>query len=259
MLFAIDIGNTNIFAGLFLGSKKICEFRLHADKNKTADEYFFIFSAVIAEYCFDIRTFKKIAISSVVPQLDETIKNVFRKYLKIEPFFVEYSEKLKLTTSIKIKNPFEVGADRIANAEYAAVMYPDKNVIVVDIGTATTLDVITAAGDYIGGVITAGITLMSNVLFEAAAKLPKIDIKKIPEKVVGNNTEDCIRSGIIFGYASMIEGLINRIISEQKFFNRMIILTGGSSKILSGVYTGCDLIEEDLTLQGIRIIYEKNN
>jgi len=259
MLLAIDIGNTNIVGCIFDKDSIVFKFRAFTDKNKTADEYYALFDSILRGGGIDVSVLKKISISSVVPSIDDLIKTAFLKYYKINPYFIKYSENIKLSVRLKIKNPGEAGADRIANAEYAATKFSGNNVILADLGTATTIDVITKKGDYVGGVIAPGMALSARALFEGAAKLFKVDYSVIPAKTIGTDTDECIRSGIIFGYASMIEGLIRRIISERRFDDQMIIITGGFAETLRRVCPIIDEADMDITLKGIKIIYEKNH
>jgi len=258
MFLAIDIGNTNITCAVFRDNIILEIFRLKTNINLTADEYHILFKNILAAKKIDIEKIKKIGISSVVPLCDNLIFQAFKNYNLCVPKFIEYSPTLKLNVKIKIKEPWLLGADRLVNAEYCAENFPDKDVIVIDFGTATTFDVLTADRDYIGGIIAPGVELSAAALFKSAAKLFTIDYSAPPETIVCDNTTDCIKSGLIYGYISLTEGLLQKIITERKFKEPLIIATGGFGKIITPLTKGINIYDEQITLKGIKLIYEKN-
>ncbi len=236
------------------------EFKIKTSLEKNARDYFELINKNIKE----LSNKKKIencpvSISSVVPAIDGIICEVFEKYFKIKPYFIRYHNNLKLKQRILIRNPEKIGIDRIANAEYCVEHFGDnKNLIIIDSGTATTIDVI-KCGDFIGGVIAPGISAMNKSLIECCAKLYETDLTVIPEKIVGNETSESIQSGIIHGFGSMIEGLLEKIKTEQKFDDCIIICSGGNAEIIKQLVNSVNIIlDEKITYKGIRIIYEKN-
>ncbi|MCL5771609.1 MAG: type III pantothenate kinase [Actinobacteria bacterium] len=260
MLLAIDVGNTHTVIGLFEDDDILATWRLGTPKYRyeTADEIGSILLNFLNNSGYDALSVEEIAISSVVPRMLEEIKKMSMKYFKCEPFIINSSVK----TGLKIiyDYPMEVGSDRIANSIAAKKLYGFP-AIVADFGTATTFDIVSDEGNYIGGVITPGIEISSEALFKYAAKLSKVDLSW-PEKIIGKNTYDGLRSGILFGFLGQVDYIIEKIIEEEKNgkedFNPLIIGTGGLSYLLKNKSKYIKIFDDDLTLKGIKILNDMN-
>jgi type III pantothenate kinase len=253
VLVVIDAGNSNVVIGLYEGDKLLAHWRMMTAGYRTADEMRILFGTLMREGGFDPKTIKGCCISSVVPQLNHALTQVARDGFKVEPIMVEPG----IRTGIKLhnENPKELGADRLVNAVGAAEEYPGEKII-LDFGTATTLDYITAANEYKGGIILAGIQLSANALFENCAKLPRVDAAT-PERVIGRNTVDAISSGLTYGYAEMIDGLVRRMAREMGGEPR-VIATGGLATTIAAVASSINVVDPLLTLKGLKAIYHKN-
>lgn len=252
-LLVLDVGNTNIVMGVFTGEELTGHWRIVTDRDKTEDEYGVLISQLLERSKIDVGAIDSIVISSVVPPLTITFEELARKYFGKDPLTVEPGIK----TGIKVRydNPKEVGADRIANAVGAFGKYGSA-CIVVDFGTATTFDLISSEGDYMGGVIAPGINISAEALFKQTSKLPRVDIGK-PQSIVGKNTVESIKSGIFYGYVSLIDGIVERI--KREYPERLVVIaTGGIAKTIAPESEAIDLVDENLTLDGLRIIYVKN-
>lgn len=255
MMLCLDVGNTQIFGGIFKDEKLIHNFRLTTSESKTSDEIGLFLKSVLVENGFDPQTIHQVGICSVVPSQDYSLRNAILKYFKMTPFLLDTGVK----TGIKVKlgNPKEVGSDRIANAIAACDLFPDKNLVIIDFGTATTVDVVTKDKDYLGGAILAGVKINAEALEQRTAKLPSVKITK-PGSAVGKNTVECIQSGLYFGTLGAIREIVRR--TQQEAFgdqNALVIATGGLAQLFSGE----DIFHievPDLVLQGIRISYQKN-
>ncbi|UOD34620.1 type III pantothenate kinase [Deferribacteraceae bacterium V6Fe1] len=255
MIFAVDIGNTNIVIGVFKDEELVANFRLATDVLRTTDEYAATVLLLLNGQGIDSKKIDSVVISSVVPQLIYTFSKLTRKYFNLEPLVVGPGVKTGL--KIKLENPKEVGADRVVNAVAAIEQYGTP-VIVVDFGTATTFDVVNDRSEYLGGIIYPGIKLSASILRSKTAKLPEVEIEKC-SRVVGNNTINSIKSGIYFGYLSVVDGIIERIIDEQfKGKHVNIVATGGLGSIFIDDSKYLKIYEPNLTLNGLRLIYEKN-
>jgi type III pantothenate kinase len=252
-LLVLDIGNTNIVMGVFTGEELTAHWRVVTDRDKTEDEYGVLISQLLARSGIDVSEIDSIVISSVVPPLTITFEELARKYFEKDPLTVEPG--IKTGIRIRYDNPKEVGADRIANAVGAFGKYGSA-CIVVDFGTATTFDLISSEGDYMGGVIAPGINISAEALFKQTSKLPRVDISR-PMSIVGKNTVESIKSGIFYGYVSLIDGIVERIKREYSE-DLFVIATGGTAKIIAPESEAIDLVDENLTLDGLRIIYVKN-
>ncbi|MBZ4644117.1 MAG: type pantothenate kinase [Deferribacteres bacterium] len=255
MIFAVDIGNTNIVVGVFKGKELVCNFRLATDTLKTTDEYAATALLLLNGQGINVKEIDSVVISSVVPQLIYTFSKMSKKYFNLEPLVIGPGVKTGL--KIKLENPKEVGADRVVNAVAAIEKYGTP-VIVVDFGTATTFDVVNEHSEYLGGVIYPGIKLSASILRSKTAKLPEVEIEKC-HKVVGNNTINSIKSGIYFGYLAVVDGIVERILDEQFKGKKVnVIATGGLGSIFIGDSKYLKGYEPNLTLNGLRLIYEKN-
>jgi type III pantothenate kinase len=256
MILAVDIGNTNIVLGIFEGDKIKCSFRLHTDTQRTTDEYASTIMLLLKNRGVEITDIKGVIISSVVPQLIYSFTKLATKYMNIEQPMV-IAPGVKTGMPIRYENPKEVGAERIVNSVAGREKF-GAPVIVVDFGTATTFDVVNAKGEYIGGVICPGVKLSAGILHSKTAKLPEIEIEKV-ERVVGKNTIHSLQSGIYYGYLSMLDGLLERIMTEE--FGRCdiaVVATGGLGSVFARDSKYIGHYDPDLTLTGLRLIYEKN-
>lgn len=249
MMLCIDVGNSHIYGGVFSGDDIRLRFR-HTSKVSTSDELGIFLKSVLRENNCLPEAIKKIAICSVVPQLDYSLRAACIKYFSIDPFFLQAGVKTGL--NIKYRNPVEVGADRIANAIAAVHAFPGKNTIVIDYGTATTLCVITSQKAYLGGAILPGVRLSVDALSNNTAKLPTVEILK-PDFVVGRSTPESMQSGIFFGALGACRELITRIKEESFAKQEVIVLaTGGFASFFDnqGIY---DFLMPDLVLQGVML------
>jgi len=254
MLLACDVGNTNIVFGIFKNDQLTFQFRISTRISRSSDEYGVIILALLKEFNVSREDITDVIIASVVPPLSFHLENSFRKYFKIEPISVNSDFNLGIIN--KYDNPKQVGLDRLVNSVAGFTKYKQA-LIIIDLGTATTFDVISSKGEYLGGVIIPGIVISKEALADNASKLPKVEIQ-IPDNVVGRNTDNSIQSGLTYGYASMIDGLIDKISKEYKDENFKIIATGGLSTVISNVSENIDELDKDLTLLGLNIIYKKN-
>jgi type III pantothenate kinase len=254
MLFVIDIGNTQIVAGLIKSDQVIHSWRMRTEKNKTADELGIQFYNFIEHVGVDIKEIEGIAISNVVPPLTIMLTIMSRKYFHKEPFFV--GPGIKTGMPILYDNPKEVGADRIVNAVAGYNKYKTA-LVVIDFGTATTFDCVSKKGEYIGGVIIPGIEISLEALSERTAKLPKIELIK-PGNVIAKNTVSAIQSGIIYGYAGMVDAICEKIKQEMGEKTINYIATGGLAHVIAKESTFIQEVDENLTLKGLKILYELN-
>ena len=253
MLLTIDVGNTNTVLGLFKGEEIAAHFRIMTHPPRTSDEYGVLAVALFREAGFDPGSVEGVAISCVVPPLSAVFEAVARERFGREPLMIEPGVKTGMP--ILYENPHEVGADRIVNGIAAFVRYGGP-AIVIDFGTATTFDTITAKGEYLGGVIAPGLGISADALFERAARLPRVDIKR-PPRVIGRNTVASMQSGIFFGYAGLVEGIVRRIRAELGEASK-VVATGGLALAFEQEFPLVDAFDPHLTLHGLRLVYEKN-
>jgi type III pantothenate kinase len=253
MIVVIDVGNTNIVMGLYEGKKLLHHWRFGTNRSATADEYGILIYHFFKHAGLDIDNIDGVIISSVVPPLNYTLEELCRKYLKKPPLIV--GPGIKTGLNIRYENPREVGADRIVNAVGAIELYGTP-VIVVDFGTATTFDYIDENGDYLGGAIAPGIGISTEALYQRAAKLPRIELVK-PKSVIGRNPVTSMQAGIIFGFAAQVDGIVERI--RREFNNRArVVATGGLAELIAEESETIETVNQELTLLGLRIIYERN-
>lgn len=250
MILCLDIGNTHIFGGVYIDNKLQLQFRYPSSLPTTSDQLGIFFKAVLHENDLDPKQIKQVAICSVVPSLHYSIRSAFLKYFALEPFFLQ----VDTASSLKIgyKNPHEVGADRISNAIAAIHKYPGKDIIVIDLGTATTFDVITREGVYLGGIIMPGIYISMKALYENTAKLSPVNIVK-PEEIIGQTTTANIQSGLYYSHLGALREIIDQInqthFAQEKPF---IIGTGGFAYLFESdnIFT---LTIPELVLDGLHI------
>jgi type III pantothenate kinase len=257
MLLAIDVGNTNTVLGLYKleGAKPelAAHWRVTTHRQQTADEYGVFFINLFQMNGMAPSEVTHIMISSVVPPLDGTLRQVCETYFHLQPFFVEPG--IKTGMPLLVDNPLELGADRLVNAIAAFERYGGP-CIVVDFGTATTFDVISAKGEYLGGSIAPGLGLSAEALFSHAARLSRVDIKR-PAKVVGTNTVTCLQSGLYYGYIGLVDGILERTIAELGTQPR-IIATGGLAQQIAKDSRFITETNDMLTLDGLLILFERN-
>lgn len=256
MILVLDVGNTQIHGGIYVKDKLQFQFRTHTKNGITSDDLGVFLRNVLRENGFFPEKLKKIAICSVVPDLLHSIRSCVTKYFKADVFFLQAGVKTGL--KIKYRNPIEVGADRIANAVAAIHLYPQKNIIVIDFGTATTICAITENKEYLGGLILPGIRISMEVLDSQTARLPKVEIMK-PKELVGKSTTESIQSGLYYGQLLMTKSL-SRNISEQYFENKdpVIITTGGFARLYEEE-DFFDIFIPDLVLKGLYLSLKLNS
>ncbi|MEK6750768.1 MAG: type III pantothenate kinase [Chloroflexota bacterium] len=253
MLLTIDIGNTNLTLGLYEGDKLGAHWRLATDHNRMPDEYGLQFLGLLQNAGKTLNDLEGISLASVVPPLTGRVIHACREYLKQEPLVVDAG--IKTGIKIRYEDPRAVGADRVCDA-VAVMKFYGGPACVVDFGTATTFNAITKDGEYLGGAITAGINLAAEALYTRAAKLPRIDLQ-VPPSVIGRNTVHAMQSGLLFGYVSMVEGMVARFRSELGG-DMKVIATGGLAEVVAKETKVIDIIAPWLTLDGLRLIWELN-
>ncbi len=253
MLLTIDVGNTNLTLGLYEQGQLGAHWRLATDHARMPDEYGLQFLGLLAHAGCTPQQLEGICLASVVPPLTSRVRLACQQYLGLDPLVVDAGVR----TGIRIRydNPRAVGADRVADAVAVHRLYGGP-ACVIDFGTATTFNAITAEGDYLGGAITAGVNLAAGALFQHAAKLPRIDLRP-PPSVIGRNTEHAMQSGLVFGYVSMVEGMVARFRRELGP-EMTVIATGGLSELIARHTRVIDVIAPWLTLEGLRLIWELN-
>jgi type III pantothenate kinase len=253
MLLVVDIGNTNVCFGLYEGTSLLHNFRISSVRTRTADEYGVMLHQLAQQRQIDVKAIEGAIIASVVPPLTETMAAALRTTFARDPLIV--GPGLKTGMSILYENPKEVGADRIVNAvaAYERIKGP---LICVDFGTATTFDCVSAAGEYMGGVIVPGILVSLDGLLARAAKLTRIEVAE-PPRVLGRNTTHSLQSGMIYGYASLVDGLVEKLNAELAV-ESYVLATGGLATVVAKHARSIREICPDLTLEGLRLIYERN-
>jgi len=257
MLLAIDIGNTNIVLGVFDWQKLTHSWRLTTLRERTSDETGLLVSQLFDRAGISLASVDGVVMGSVVPPLTASVIEMCERYLGVKPLNIEPGVSTGMP--ILYDNPSEVGADRIINSVAAYEAYGRSRqvpLIVVDFGTATTFDAVSAAGEYLGGVICPGIQISADALFQRAARLPRIDVRK-PASVIGKTTVHSMQSGLFFGYVAMVEGLVARMRQElggQAF----CLATGGLATVIAPETPAIEAVNRDLTLTGLRIVWERN-
>lgn len=253
MLFAIDVGNTNITVGLFEGEKLLNTFRMTTGISRTSDEYGMLFGDWLSLKGLKASDINAVIISSVVPNVMHSLKSGIIKYLHVEPIIV--APGVKTGINVLIPNPKALGADRLVDAVAAYELYGGP-LIVVDFGTATTHDLVLEDGSFHSGVTSPGIRLAASALWNGAAKLPEIEIRK-PDTILAKDTVSSMQAGIFYGYIGQTEYIIRKLKEAAQLDNIKVVATGGLGKLISENTDCIDIYDPNLTLQGLRIIYEK--
>lgn len=254
MILVVDVGNTHIVLGVFEGKELLASWRLSTEKERTADELGMLLLSLFSHGKLNAENVGAVIISSVVPPIMYTLEHSIKKYFKIEPIVIGPGTKTGI--NIRCQNPKEVGADKIVNAVAGYEIYGGP-LIIVDMGTATTFCAISAKGEYLGSVICPGIKISAEALYQKASKLPRIDLVK-PECVIGKNTISSMQSGIFYGYVGQIDYLVKRIKNEMQEQTVKVIATGGLARLISEECKSINEVNSTLTLEGLRIVFERN-
>ncbi len=260
MLLVLDVGNTNTVLGVYatteggsVGGELLANWRVASIKTQTVDEYGVLFRNLFAMSGIDASGITGIVISSVVPPMDTTLREVCERYFQMKPLFIEPGVKTGMP--VHYDNPSEVGADRIVNSVSAFEKYGGP-CVVVDFGTATTFDAVSAKGEYLGGVIAPGIGISAEALFVRTARLPRVDIRK-PSRIIGTNTVSSVQSGLYYGYLGLVDGILERLLAELG--DAKVVATGGLASLMGSGSKYITAVDDLLTLEGLRIVWERNS
>ncbi len=254
MLIVMDIGNTNTVIGVYRGEQLLSHWRIRTEKEVTVDELGILLSNLFTSQGLKISAVTDLIISCVVPPMINTLEDFAQRYLQVKPLWV--GPGIKTGMPIHYDNPREVGADRIVNA-VAAYDQVHASVIVVDFGTATTFDVISRQGEYLGGLIAPGVMISCEALFMKASKLPRVEIFAKPRNIIAKDTISSMNAGIILGYAGLVDGIVGRV-KTALGDNPKVIATGGLACLIASETQSIDLVDDYLTLKGLKIIFDLN-
>ena len=250
MLLVLEVGNTNTKVGVYDGDRLHVSWRLTTRREQTADEYGLFIEALLRSREVEPRQIEGVAISNVVPPIQQTLEWMAEKYFKVRPFCVEPGVTNALP--LAVDHPREVGADRVIMCVAASALYGPP-LIVVDLGTTTRFDCVSAAGEFIGGAIAPGIAISTEALVARAARLFRVELVR-PKEAIGRNTVTNIQSGVVYGYAGLVDGLVDRMKSEMAGKPK-VVATGGNARLIAGVARSIDHVNEDLGLEGLRILW----
>ena len=253
MLLAIDVGNTTTVIGGYEDERLVCHWRVQTERGITEDEFYLLLNNLFSAQGKDLKMITATIISCVVPPMVNSLNRFCLKYVRHAPIWVDAATVKQMP--IAYDSPKDVGADRLVNA-IAAFRKHTSSLIVVDFGTATTFDCISESGVYLGGAISPGILIASEALFQKASKLPRVEIFGQPEAVIAKDTVSSMRAGIIYGYAGLVDGIVNRIKKEMNSLPK-VVATGGLADLMVQVSESIDVVEPFLTLEGLRILYEE--
>lgn len=254
MLLVMDVGNTNMVLGVYDGKKLIRDWRINTDLNKTSDEYGVVIKSLFSIENLSIELIDDVIISSVVPAVMHSLENFCRKYFNKTPLIV--GPGIKTGLNIKYYDPKMVGADRIINA-VAGISKYGSPLILIDFGTATTYCAISEKGEYLGGTISPGVKISSEALFQKASKLPRVELIK-PESVICKDTVSSIQAGLIYGYAGQVEKIVRMMKAELENEDTFVVATGGLANFIASETDAINVVDPYLSLDGLRLIYEKN-
>ncbi|MBW8351515.1 type III pantothenate kinase [Bacillus sp. IITD106] len=253
LIFVLDVGNSNIVLGVYQGNDLKYHWRIETSRHKTEDEFGMAINALFQHVGLRFEDINGIIISSVVPPIMFTLERMCSKYFQVKPLIV--GPGIKTGLNIKYENPREVGADRIVNA-VAGIHEYGSPLIIVDFGTATTFCYINEKSEYMGGVIAPGIGISTEALYSKAAKLPRIEITHVDE-IIGKNTVAAMQAGILFGFVGQVEGIVKRIMEKSKQ-KPTVVATGGLANLIATETKMIDIVDQDLTLKGLQLIYKRN-
>jgi len=254
VLLAVDVGNTNVTLGVFENSALRATWRFSTDVGKLADEYGVLMNSLVAHEGIDVAEINDAVMGSVVPDLDPVFEEVCTRYFEVRPLVVATGVRTGLR--IVYDTPRDVGVDRVADAVAAIHLYGPPPMVIVDMGTGTVFDGISKEGDYVGGAIAPGLGIAAEALFRRAAKLHRVELTR-PKSAIGGNTVAAIQSGIVFGYVGLVEGIVGRF-KEELGPGTKVIGTGGYADLIARETDVIDTVNVDLTLEGLRMIYEMN-
>jgi type III pantothenate kinase len=252
MLLVVEVGNTNTKVGIYEGDRLRVSWRLTTRREQTADEYGMFIETLLRSRAIEPLQIEGVAISNVVPPIQQTLEWMSEKYFHVSPFCVEPG--VAATMPLAVDHPREVGADRVTMCVAAVALYGPP-LIVVDLGTTTRFDCVSAAGEFIGGAIAPGIAISTEALVARAARLFRVELVR-PKEAIGRNTVTNIQSGVVYGYAGLVDGLVDRMKAEMAGTPR-VIATGGNARLIAGVARSIDQVNEDLGLEGLRILWSR--